>query len=119
MPRFALPLLLAGAALSQGVPAFAAGPGPRQTRAEYISRIRESKARERELLAEDAKQRMAAAKRWVAAARAAKVRGEAPPAANVWRPFAIPEDGAHLQGWTFTRAATPRTSRPTRRSTCG
>jgi len=96
MPRFALPLLLAGAALSQGVPAFAAGPGPRQTRAEYTTRIRESKAREREWMAQDAKQRMATARRWAAAARAAQARGEAPPAASPWMPIAIHEDGARV-----------------------
>lgn len=62
-----------------GTRASGGGPGPGQTRAEYSARVQASKARARQLLAQGARFRMEAAKRWAAAAREAKRRGLAPP----------------------------------------
>lgn len=95
--RFALPLLLAGAAsLAIGARAGAVGPGPGQTRAEYLTRVRESKAHARAQLFEDAKRRMEAARRWAAAARAAKRRRLPPPSPDDFlRPSPANEAGAH------------------------
>ena len=74
-------------------PVSASGPGPGQTRAEYTSRVRESKARAVELMSQDAHRRMQDASRWAAAARAAKRRGLPPPPRGA-RPRPMSEDGA-------------------------
>jgi len=94
--RSALPLLLAGAAtLGFGTRATAAGPGPGQTRLEYLTRIRESKARARELMSEGARLRLSAAQKYAAAVRAARLRGLPPPAPGERAVFAaVNEDGA-------------------------
>jgi len=77
------------------LPASASGPGPGQTRAEYASRVRESKARAVELMSQGAKRRMHAARSWAAAARAAKLRGlPLPPTGSRQRPAPVNEDGA-------------------------
>jgi flagellar hook capping protein FlgD len=91
-----LPLLLAGVVMTAfAPPTSASGPGPGQTRAEYASRVRESKARAVELMSQGAKRRMEAAQRWAAAARAAKRRGlPPPPAGSRQRPAPVNEDGA-------------------------
>ena len=92
----ALPLLLAGVVMAAlGLPASASGPGPAQTRAEYASRVRQSKARAVELMSQGAQRRMQEAKRWAAAVRAAKRRGLPPPPAGArQRPAPVNEDGA-------------------------
>ncbi len=82
----ALPLLLAGAVMAAcSLPAAAAGPGPGQTRAQYLARLRESKARAVELMSQGARQRMATA-------RDARRRGGAAGAGQ--RPLPVNEDGA-------------------------
>ena len=95
--RSALPLILAVVALlGLGTRASAVGPGPGQTRLEYLTRIRESKARARELMSEGARQRMDAAKKYAAAVRAAQRRGAPPPSPGERLvPTSINEDGAH------------------------
>jgi len=69
------------------------GPGPGQTRAEYLARVRAHKARAVELMSQGASQRASAAVRHAAAVREARRRGLPAPGARQ-RSAPTNEDGA-------------------------
>ncbi|TMQ70823.1 MAG: hypothetical protein E6K81_11720 [Candidatus Eisenbacteria bacterium] len=97
MRRLAVALLLAAAGAWPALPARAESTGG-QSQAEYDQRVRESKARARELITQGAQNRIAAARRWAAAARAARRRGHRPARGSKARPAPRDEDERTLAG---------------------
>jgi hypothetical protein len=88
-------------------PALAEGPG--QTQAEYDTRVRESKARARELLSQGARRRIEAARRWREAVREARRRGlPAPTPGARQRPAPFNEDRAAARTGTVVTPQAPR-----------
>jgi hypothetical protein len=94
--RLVTSLILAGvASLWLALPSLADGPGAEQTRAEYDARVRESKARARELLSQGARRHIEAGRRWAAAVREARRRGlPSPTQGTKLKPAPVNEDGA-------------------------
>lgn len=101
--------LTVGAGPWHATPTLADGPGPGQTRAEYDARVRESKARARELLMQGARRRIEAARRWRAEVREARRRGLPAPKPGVrQRPAPFDEDRAAGRIATEGAAPAPR-----------